>query len=388
MAATANYRTSRYCQAAPMAEYHDFFLETERSGMYSELTRAMTAVILSRITGEEEYYSGSSFPDVDANAWYASGAGWAVENGVMPLIDGAFLPDITISREDLCAVLAACTAAEGITLPPVNEERTFWDNGTINAARRADVTLMQRAGVMIEGLDGAFYPKLTISVSEAEEIFLRFIASAQRDTFPTLPVSTMEESEPVDNAWFDDACFIGHSQVVGVAQYSDLGASKMDFYAVYGHKAQEVLDFRYYKGPTGRYGSLQQALEGKAYGKVYIMLGINDCTDRKNRVDEFMEPMRQILRMVKETQPDAKIYLLSLAPVGRVTRNNLWYNLDNNILYSQLIKQLSREFDTEYIDVFRPLCDSGGYLLDANNAGDGIHLKKYSVLADILRCNT
>ena len=355
--------------------------------MQSELTRAMTAVILSRFAGEEEYYAGSSFPDVDAGAWYAAGTGWAVDRGVIPLIDGAFCPDLSISREDLCAVLAAYAAVEGISLPPVNEERVFWDNGTIANARRTDVTALQRAGVMIEGFDGSFYPKFSIAVSEAEEIFLRFFASTKRDSFPEMPVSTIQESDPVDDSWFDDACFIGHSQVYGVQQYSYLSTSNMDFYAISGHKAQEVLDFRYYKGPTGRYGSLKQALEAKTYGKIYIMLGINDCQDK---MEQFVEPMRKILQMIRETQPTATIYLLSLAPVGPVTRDNRYFNLQTVILYSQVIKDLSREFGTEYIDVFRPLSDSNGYLLDEYNAGDGIHLKgkHYSVIADILRCHT
>ena len=69
---------------------------------------------------------------------------------------------------------------------------------------------------------------------------------------------------------------------------------------------------------------------------------------------------------------------------------NIAYNPANTALYSQAIKDLAREYGTEYLDVFRPLADSEGYFLDVYNAGDGIHIKpkEYPVIEDFLRCNT
>ena len=141
--------------------------------------------------------------------------------------------------------------------------------------------------------------------------------------------------------------------------------------------------------PSGRMGTLKNALSMASYGKVYIMLGVNDF-EKRGREDEFIGPMRQLLELVKASQPDARIYLVSVAPVGRETKNNLLYNPENVIYYSQMIKDLSREFGTEYLDIFRYLADDDGYLREEINAGDGIHFKakRYDVVKSFFKCNT
>ena len=102
-----------------------------------------------------------------------------------------------------------------------------------------------------------------------------------------------------------------------------------------------------------------------------------------------MTPMRKILDLVRELQPDATIYIISLTPVGRATPNLILYNRENTIFYSQMLKDLSREYGTEYLDVFRLLCDSEGYFKEGYS-GDGIHLqaKYYPLFADFLRTHT
>ena len=161
-------------------------------------------------------------------------------------------------------------------------------------------------------------------------------------------------------------------------------------HAVVGHTAQAVVDYEFYELPDGRYGTLSDALHAKSYGKVYIMLGINDSSLRDDRVERFMNPMRTILDLVKGTQPGAKTYLLSLVPVGRYTPMNELYNPDSTVFYSQLVKTLSREYDTEYIDLFRMMCDKAGYFLNSFNSGDGIHIQsdRYPEIVEYLKRHT
>ena len=137
-------------------------------------------------------------------------------------------------------------------------------------------------------------------------------------------------------------------------------------------------------------GTLQEGLELDQYGKVYIMLGINDCTDKDDQLDKFLTPMKQIIEMIQETQPNAEIYLLSLAPVGRQTPNNICYSLKNVVLFTQAVKSLAREYNTEYLDVFRLMADKNGYILDEYNAGDGIHIDAhhYDEILEFLKCHT
>ena len=380
-------RVSKYCEAASMSDYRDLFYDAESDGISVMLSRAMLAGILYLIYGSAE--DTETIPtDVDAAQWYAAGTAWAIKKNIVPHDgDGTFRPDDPVTRETLLVALYRCANAYGISLTAINPWYSFLDGGLMTPEAQTAAFTIQRAGVMIEDTDGYFHYRDTVSLAEGEEVILRFIGT-QRDILTALPASTVEESEPVSDDWFNDVCFIGHSQIVGMQRYS--GLSGPDYYAVVGHKAQDVVDYGLYQLPDGRYGTLSDGLHSKSYGKVYIMLGINDSSLDKNRVEKFMTPMRAILELVKETQPNAKIYLLSLVPVGRSTPMNELYNPDSTVFYSQLVKTLSREYDTEYIDLFRMMCDKAGYFLNSFNSGDGIHIQpdRYPEIVEYLKRHT
>lgn len=388
----ASLRTSVYAPCASMSENRASFRQIEELySLSSPLTRAMTAFILAGYEGAAALPGQPVCSDIDASAWYAAAADWACRNGILPAGDGGlFHPDQEMDREELCLALQRYLTYSQRALEEINPWYSFMDAGTMSPDGRQAAAVMQQAGVLIEEHDGFFYPFNTMTVAEAERVFLRFFGCFHGGAFPAVPVSTVDESAPVDKSWFDDACFIGHSQVVGIANYLEL--RNADYYCCVGFTAQELLDFPYYQGPDKRYGNVNKIFHNfpDIYRKVYIMLGINDCSVRENRIAEFEKPMRELLDIVTETQPNATIYLISLAPVGRETPLNKAYNPENTTLYSQAIKDLSREYNTEYLDVFRLLADNEGYFLDVYNAGDGIHIKpkQYPVIENYLRCNT
>ena len=379
-------RTSRYCAQASVAGYRELFAGIERDGLNVSLSRAKAAWVLAGAAGiKEGSYASNAVTDINPQLPYASAVFWAAENGLFALDNGAFRPDESVSREDLALAVKQFLASTGYSLPEINERYGFNDGGLMNYQKREAAALVQQGGVMIENGDGLFCPYEAVSVAEAESIFLRLFGG-MRMLFPELPVSTVIESEPVDDSWFEDACFIGHSQVVGFKKYSNIN---MDYFAVEGFDAWDTLNFPYFRGHNGRDAPLKKVLSIYSYSKVYIMLGINDASNKKDRVEQFMTPMRQILDLVRELQPDAKIYILSLTPVGRSTPNLILYNRDTTIFYSQMLKDLSREYGTEYLDVFRVLSDSEGYFKEGYS-GDGIHIqpKYYHVLVDYLRTHT
>ena len=384
---TYSLRVSEYCEAASMSDYRELFRDAENGGMDRDMTRAMLAGILYNIFGSAE--DAETIPsDVDASQWYAAGTAWALKKNIIPNDgNGTFSPDMPITREAFLITLYRCANAYGVSLEAINPWYTFLDGGLMTPEAQTAAFTIQRAGVMIEDTDGYFHYRDAVPLADGEEIILRFLGS-QRDILTALPVSTVAESEPVSDDWFNDVCFIGHSQIVGLQRYS--GLSGPDYYAVVGHTAQSALDYEFYPLPNGRYGTLSDGLHSKSYGKVYIMLGINDSSLDKNRVEKFMTPMRAILDLVKETQPDAKVYLLSLVPVGRYTPMNELYNPDSTVFYSQLVKTLSREYDTEYIDLFRMMCDKAGYFLNSFNSGDGIHIQsdRYPEIVEYLKRHT
>ena len=213
-------------------------------------------------------------------------------------------------------------------------------------------------------------------------------AAEEGDGFFTVPVSTIPESDPADLSWFAGTCVIGHSQAVGMS--NSLGLPGIDYYAISGLRASYVLDCPDFVFPNGRIGTLRKAMETWSYERIYILLGINDCTTYENGPLRFRSAMEGLLDLLRETQPQAKICLFSLLPVGLFSPDPLRYNRENVILYSQILKTLSREYETEYLDLFRPLADENGYLQTRFDKGDGIHLfsGRYAEIREFLLRHT
>lgn len=137
-----------------------------------------------------------------------------------------------ITREAFLITLYRCANAYGVSLPAINAWYSFLDGGLMAPEAQTAAFTIQRAGVMIEDTDGYFHYRDAVPLADGEEIILRFLGS-QRDILTALPISTVAESEPVSDDWFNDVCFIGHSQIVGMQKYS--GLSGPDYYAVVGH---------------------------------------------------------------------------------------------------------------------------------------------------------
>ena len=380
--------SSRFCAAASMAENRGIFLPVEKTGFTPPLTRSMAAEILYAIDPTPDLHPMSiTFSDVAPETSYYAAASWAVEKGLLSSEGGSFSPDQALNREQLAVLLCAYLDHADMVLPEINESVAFYDAPFMSPDGRRAAEILQRGGVMAEASDGNFYPRANMSVAQAEPVFLRLMG-AMRRRFMTLPVATVLESDGVDASWFGDVCFIGHSQVVAMRMYFDFAGT--DYLAEVGFTAPDMLVHKAFHQSSGRAGSLLRLLENKTYGKVYVMLGINDVSDRKNRIEEFKEPMRRILDIVRETQPEAKLYLISLAPVGRAAPYPVIYNPEVTMLYSQAVKDLSREYGAEYIDLYRLLSDADGYMIDEYCVNDGIHIvpKAYEMLEEYFRTHT
>ena len=300
----------------------------------------------------------------------------------------------TITRERLAKSIVNRLTCEGYKLNYTFEDIWFFDAEYFYENGYEQARSLHRMGIMTAFDDGYFYPNNPISAGEAEIIFLRLANYLQNSisALASLPVSTTERHDAADDSWFDDVCFIGHSQVVGYHNYrSNLYPDDpIDYYSVIGFTAQNVLDYEYFELPDGRYGTLREGLESNNYGKVYIMLGINDAPEIDKIEETFIIPMKKILDLVKETQPNARIYMLSLTPVGEWTPNNEWFNPERAVRYSQEIKKLSRLYGTQYLDIYRLMSNSEGYYLPEFNSGDGIHMQpaSYSYYEEYIRTHT
>ena len=90
----------------------------------SPITRGMAVTVLGRLAGiDTAKYANTHFEDVDGNLYYAPYIGWATETGIARGIgDNRFVPDNTISRQNLAVILNNYADKMGITLPELNQK--------------------------------------------------------------------------------------------------------------------------------------------------------------------------------------------------------------------------------------------------------------------------
>ena len=141
------------------------------------MTRGMFVTALGRLAGiSPDSYKTRSFTDITANAYYASYAEWAVQNGIVKGTDeGVFSPDEPVTREQMAVMMAGYAGQMGYSIPAPLAEAAFTDNASISAWAAKEVKAMQRAGI-IKGKDGnRFAPQEGATRAEVSAVLHRFV---------------------------------------------------------------------------------------------------------------------------------------------------------------------------------------------------------------------
>lgn len=169
-----------------------------------------------------------------------------------------------------------------------------------------------------------------------------------------------------DASYFDNALFIGDSRTVGICEYG--GLKNADYYADTG---MSVLDL--YKKTAAIPGGVnfETMLSQKEYGKVYIMLGINEVGNDQNRT---AEKYAQLISYIQERQPEALIYIQANLHVsaGRSQKDSVVNNGAIDTLNARL-EALADDETVFYIDVNEIFDDEAGNL-KAECTSDNTHV--------------
>ena len=198
---------------------------------------------------------------------------------------------------------------------------------------------------------------------------------------PTIPTEPTEPPPPVaiygvDETYFDDALFIGDSRMVGVSYYGRLGMA--DYFADVGMNVFTMFSTRasdYYFDET----NLWDLLAGRTYGKIFIMLGLNESG---YNLDDIITQYRYDLDQIQYLQPDADIYLLKIYGVSRTKAEQQYcFSPANLTRINDAIEALADEETIFCLDPRHLYEDSEGYILD-EVSGDGVH--PYSAYAELL----
>lgn len=128
-----------------------------------------------------------------------------------------------------------------------------------------------------------------------------------------IPQTTKYDYQTVKKDYFDDAVFIGDSRIVGMHDYS--GLTNATFFAKTGLTIYNLLDDKFVRDPdSGRDVSVSYMMQHYNYGKIYLMVGINELGT--GGTQRFQDAYKKVLKNFRKWQPDAVIYVQSIMGVS------------------------------------------------------------------------
>lgn len=305
------------------------------------------------------------------------------------------------AKSDEISVLVAASGTDVKTLTDALETRREMQRQTFELYSPESVEMLKNAeifskgdyAVMIVAADPApIRAKLEELLSDADAV-----AAQSREYYDKTPVETPQPtpnydySQPVpqsdakDESWFADAAFVGDSRMKGVLNYAKF--SYAEDLAYVGLNVADVFTKPYVQTASGSVTVSDALANDKQYGKVYVMLGINELGWQS--VDKFIEYYAKIVDLVRDTHPEAQIYIISILPVGaKATADQAHLNNDRVQSFNSRILGMCAEKQVYYVNGFEALAQNGALPDDASP--DGIHMEpKYChMLTDYLLSHT
>ncbi len=176
-----------------------------------------------------------------------------------------------------------------------------------------------------------------------------------------------QDSNPTSVS-MEDALFIGDSRTVGLCEYAEIGGA--DFFANVGMSVYNIHNKPVSVPSVGKV-TLSDLLQNKKYGKIYIMLGINEVGyDLCKTVDKYSE----LIAFIQERQTDARIFIQANLCVTKSRSDT--DQVINNTAIRALNTALSKLADGKkifYLDV-NTLFNDGSGNLPSDKSADSAHL--------------
>lgn len=183
----------------------------------------------------------------------------------------------------------------------------------------------------------------------------------------TQPVTTDAVFAASSADYFDDALFIGDSRTVGIKEYGTL--DNADYFCSKGLASYKV-DSEYIDGFT-----FSDKLSSNKYGKVYIMLGINEVA---MDIEYIISQFRSLIETIRKYQPDAVIYIQANLHVTIAAQTENITNEGIDLLNYRLNGLADENDNVYFIDVNDVFDEAGTGALDPDYSSDGVHvLGKY-----------
>lgn len=171
--------------------------------------------------------------------------------------------------------------------------------------------------------------------------------------------------------YLSDALFIGDSRTSSLMEYA--GWDTACFYVKYGLTIWDVLEAKIVDDEGSKI-SVEEALQKEKFGKIYIMLGINELG--RGTPETFAEQYEKVIVRLRELQPDAVIVVEAIMHVTaekdaeETYINNAEINARNDKL-----KEMAQKEKVCWLDVNTVTDEEESGCLVSAYSFDGVHLK-------------
>ncbi len=196
------------------------------------------------------------------------------------------------------------------------------------------------------------------------------VETAPPETQPeeTEPPATEPEPEPldIDEGWLADALFIGDSRTTGLRDFARVG--EPHYFCDVNMTVFRIMEVKVYHKGFGL-KMLKDVLEKNQYGKIFIHLGLNECSKDHDLV---MGKYRELVELIQEKNPDAKIILQAIMTVTKDKASNPQFSMDKIQDLNDRIKSLAEEKGLIFQDTNEWAGDENGYLREEISM-DGAH---------------
>lgn len=181
-------------------------------------------------------------------------------------------------------------------------------------------------------------------------------------------------TQPKSDISMDDALFIGDSRTVGLMEYA--GIDGADYFCTVGMSVYNIHKKPVFVPNVGKV-TLTDLLNSKKYGKIYIMLGINEVGyEFSSTVKKYSE----LIEFVKDKQSNAVIFIQANLHVTKSHSDS--DKVINNTAINGLNAELSKLADGKskfYLDANILFDDkTGGLSSDKSEDSTHLYAKYYS----------
>ena len=181
-------------------------------------------------------------------------------------------------------------------------------------------------------------------------------------------------TQPNSDISMDDALFIGDSRTVGLMEYA--GIDGADYFCTVGMSVYNIHKKPVSVPNVGKV-TLTELLNSKKYGKIYIMLGINEVG---YEFSDTIEKYSELIDLVKSKQSDAVIFIQANLHVTKSRSDS--DKVVNNTAINELNAELAKLADGKskfYLDANILFDDKTGGLSSDKSADNAHVYAKYYI---------